>query len=109
SQYDNHDKQGYKFFTFSNVLPFHDLRKNDVRNLMISSPNNNFISYVKEQLEYLRDLRIGAMNFKIDYCNKLDIKLPNRPFSLITATPIISRIHRYRYEEANALDLVNGY
>jgi CRISPR-associated endoribonuclease Cas6 len=67
SQYDNHDKQGYKFFTFSNVFPFHDLRKNDVRNLMISSPNHDFISYIKEQLEYLQDLRIGAMNFKIDY------------------------------------------
>jgi CRISPR-associated endoribonuclease Cas6 len=110
SGYDNHNKQGYKFFTFSNIFPFSDMRKNDQRNLMISSPNNDFVSYVKEQLAYLKDIRIGQMKFKVDYCNKLDIKLPEYDtFSLITGTPIITRIHRYKYEEAGALELVNGY
>jgi CRISPR-associated endoribonuclease Cas6 len=109
SQYNVHDKSGYKFFSFSNVFPWGNIRKNDVRNLMIASPNNDFISYVKEQLEYLPTIRVGAMQFKFDYCNKLDIRLPNRPFSLITATPILCNIQRYRFEEANALDLVNGF
>jgi CRISPR-associated endoribonuclease Cas6 len=67
SAYDNHNKQGYKFFTFSNIFPFSNIRKNDQRNLMISSPNEDFVSYVKEQLEYLQDIRLGQMKFKVDY------------------------------------------
>ncbi len=110
SDFDNHNKTGYKFFTFSNIFPFHDLKKNDIRNLMISSPNNDFISYLKEQLDYLGDIRIGQMKFKVEYTDKLDIILPmHSQFNLITGTPIISRIHRYRYEEVGALDLINGY
>jgi CRISPR-associated endoribonuclease Cas6 len=110
SAYDNHNKQGYKFFTFSNIFPFSNMRKNDQRNLMISSPSDDFVSYVKEQLEYLKDIRIAQMKFKVDYCTKIDMKLPEYDtFSLITATPIITRIHRYRYEELGAVDLVNGY
>ena len=60
SAYDNHNKQGYKFFTFSNIFPFSNMRKNDQRNLMISSPSDDFVSYTKEQLEYLQDIRIGS-------------------------------------------------
>lgn len=110
SAYDSHDKQGYKFFTFSNIFPFSNIRKNDRRNLIISSPNNDFVSYVKEQLEYFQDIRIGQMRFKVDRCNKLDIKLPrDDSFGLITGTPIITRIHQYRYEEVDASDLVGKY
>lgn len=105
-----HDKQGYKFFSYSSIFPFADLKKGDSRNLLISSPNSRFISFLKEQLEYLHEITIGAMKFKIESCRKFDIVL-NRlcSFSLITGTPIISRIHHYRYEQANALHLVNGY
>lgn len=110
SAYDNHNKQGYKFFTFSNIFPFSSIRKNDQRNLIIASPNGDLVSYIKERLEYLQNIRIGQMKFKVDYCNKLDIRLPeNDAFSLITGTPIIIRVHRYRYEEADALELAKGY
>ena len=110
SVYDNHSKQGYKFFTFSNIFPFSNMRKNDQRNLMISSPNDDFVSYVREQLEYSQDIRIGQMKFKVEFCKKLNVKLPEcDTFTLITGTPIITRIHRYRYEEAGALELGNEY
>lgn len=110
SDYDNHNKQGYKFFTFSNIFPFTNIIRNDRRNLIISSPNDNFVSYIKEQLEYLQDIRIGQMRFKVDYCNKIDIEVPeDDTISLITGTPIITRIHRYRYEEAGALELAEEY
>jgi CRISPR-associated endoribonuclease Cas6 len=110
SEYDVHEKNGFKFFTFSNIFPFFDLRKNDRRNLLIASPNKEFVSYLKDQLEYLRDIRIGAMKFSIDACSKFDIRLPSDvPVTLITGTPILCNIHRYRFEEANALHLVNGF
>ena len=112
SEYDNyHNKQGCKFFTFSNIFPFFNIRKNDIRNLIISSPNDNFILYVKQQLEYLQDIIIGGMKFKTDYCNNLSLRLPSdgASFTLITGTPIISRMQRYRYEKAGMLHLVKEY
>jgi CRISPR-associated endoribonuclease Cas6 len=109
SEYDVHEKHGYKFFSFSNIFPFSDLRKGDNRSLLIASPNDNFISYLKDQFEYLHDIRIGAMTFKIENCKKLHNNLPDGPTSLITATPIVCNIHRYRFEEVDALDLVNGH
>jgi len=110
STYDNHNKQGYKFFAFSNIFPFINIRKNDRRNLIISSPNDDFVSYVKEQLEYVQDIRIGQMKFRVDQCTRFDMKLPkDDSFGLITGTPIITRIHQYRYEEVDASDLVGKY
>jgi CRISPR-associated endoribonuclease Cas6 len=108
SEYDVHEKRGFKFFTFSNIFPFYDLKRNDKRNLLISSPQDNFISYLKEQLEYLPDIRIGSMSFKLEYCRKLILHVSDNP-SLITATPIICNIHRYRFEQAGVLHLVNDH
>jgi len=111
SVYDNHDKLGYKFFSFSNIFPFDDLQKNDLRNLIISSPNNEFISYLQEQLEYdSNNIRIGRMKFKIDHSDKLNVTLPNDGmFSLITGTPIIIRIKKENYECMTEHQLTNDY
>lgn len=110
SDYDNHDKQGYKFFSFSNIFPFNNVRKNDVRNLIISSPSNDFISYLQEQLEYVREIRIGRMKFRIDYCDKLNVKLPSHDmFSLITGTPIITRIRKEKYENVGQQQFTNDH
>jgi CRISPR-associated endoribonuclease Cas6 len=112
SEYDSyHNKQGYKFFVFSNIFPFSYVRKNDQRNLIISSPNDNFISHIKQRLESMRDITVGSMKFKAGYCNRLTVKVPpNRAsLTLITGTPIIARMQRYRYEEAGMLHLVNNY
>lgn len=108
SDYNCHDKKGYKFFTYSNVFPWGYVRKNDIRNLIIASPNEGMISYLKEQLEYLHEIRIGAMNFKTEYCNKISLQVPDNT-QLITGTPILCNIHKYRIVEAGAAHLVNGF
>jgi len=51
SKYGVHNKQGNKFFCFSNIFPFDDLREDNLRNLIISSPNNDFISYLHERID----------------------------------------------------------
>jgi CRISPR-associated endoribonuclease Cas6 len=111
SEYDNHDKKGYKYFCFSNIFPFDHLQKNDLRNLIVSSPNNNFISYLQEQLEYdSNNIRIGRMKFKIDSSDKLNVTLPNGSmFSLITGTPIITRIKKEKYVGMAEQQLTNGH
>ena len=98
SKYDNHNKRGSKFFTFSNIFPFHDLKQNDSRNLIISSPNDEFVEFLQQQLEFDRDIAIGQMKFRIQYCDKLNLRVPNDPFSLITGTPIIVRIKKDEYQ-----------
>ncbi len=96
-----HNKEGYKFFCFSNIFPAKDLVKNDVRTLIISSPDSDFISYLDEILlhPYNLEVKVGCMRFKIDYIDKLNVKLPNRSaFTLITGTPITIRIPREKYK-----------
>ena len=95
-----HDKVGYKFFCFSNIFPVNSLIRGDYRNLIISSPNDEFILYLYDQLLYIINshIKIGQMEFVIDAIDKFYINLPiTSPFTLITGTPIIIRIPRERY------------
>lgn len=112
SDYNLHDKKGFKFFSFSQIFPFHNLHKGDRRNLIIASPSRSFIYYLKEQLSYLQDIRIGAMQFKLDYANVLNLQVPENS-SLITGTPIVMRLQQPRYQTAGGqqsqLQFVTGY
>jgi CRISPR-associated endoribonuclease Cas6 len=46
-----HNKEGYKFFCFSNIFPAtKNLEKNDLRTLIISSPDYEFIAHLYEML-----------------------------------------------------------
>jgi CRISPR-associated endoribonuclease Cas6 len=102
SKYDfMHSKQGYKFFCFSNIFPItKNLEKNDLRNLIISSPNNDLISFLNEKLHgNNKQIRIGKMKFKVDSCRKINVVIPTgQQYSLITGTPIIVRIRRDKYD-----------
>jgi CRISPR-associated endoribonuclease Cas6 len=99
---DIHDKEGYKLFCFSNIFPAKDLEKNDVRTLIISSPDPEFIRYLHEilivRLNRLNELKIGTMKFNVDSMQELATRTPdNSSFSLITGTPIIVRIPKEKY------------
>jgi CRISPR-associated endoribonuclease Cas6 len=92
-----HDRRGYKFFSFSGLFPFdYGLRRGDRKSLLISSPDSRFISYLKDQLDYLTEIAIGAMKFKIVLTKKFDVVLSKfGSFSLITGSPIIQAIQPY--------------
>lgn len=95
-----HDKEGYKFFCFSNIFPIKDLEKDDLRTLIISSPVGEFIEYLYKMLSQSSQsqINIGCMKFRIDSAEKLVIKIPNNlPLTLTTGTPIIVRIPREKY------------
>jgi CRISPR-associated endoribonuclease Cas6 len=72
-----HDKDGYKFFCFSNIFPARDLEKNDVQTLIISSPDPGFIRYLYEiltvRMNRLDEMKVGTMKFKIDSLQELSI------------------------------------
>lgn len=102
SKYDYvHDKEGYKFFCFSNIFPANPLVSGDYRTLIISSPDSEFVSYVREVLSkpWNAEVKVGRMRFRIDSLETLLPKIPDSsPVSLITGTPIIVRIPKEIYQ-----------
>jgi CRISPR-associated endoribonuclease Cas6 len=95
-----HDKEGYKFFCFSNIFPALDLKKGDCRTLIISSPDSDFIQSLFEKLDIQSDIevRVGSMKFRIVDVKKLCPKIPtSSKFVLLTGTPIIIRIPKEKY------------
>jgi CRISPR-associated endoribonuclease Cas6 len=97
-----HDKAGFKFFCFSNLIPITSpIFNGELRTLVVSSPDINFISVLHEKMENLNELiKIGHMNFRFDSMKRLNVKVPeNGSCTMITGTPIIIRIPREKYEE----------
>jgi CRISPR-associated endoribonuclease Cas6 len=104
SVYDSlHDAEGSKLFSFSNIFPYYDLHKDDMRTFMISSPDTGFIKYLFDTLQlYIRrqtQINIGYMTFTINFIEEIYPKLPHSNVSLITGTPITIRIPKSKYKE----------
>ncbi|MEM7827614.1 MAG: CRISPR-associated endoribonuclease Cas6, partial [Candidatus Aenigmatarchaeota archaeon] len=97
-----HDKKGYKFFCFSNIFPIGDTKAGDMRNLLISTPDNLFIKFLEDKLKKLANdnklINIGEMSFKIEEISLLKTRL-GRDCRIISATPIIIRIPERNYEK----------
>ncbi len=101
-----HDKKGYKFFTFSNIFPLPkeglDVKNEELKKLIISSPSSIFIKILeeklKEKMEKKEKIHIGEMEFEIEKVKVFRIKLRNN-LRLISATPIIIRIPEKNYEK----------
>lgn len=93
-----HDQKSYKFFCFSNLFPIGDIKKGDIRNFIISSPSKIFIKILSEKLNELDEVHIGDYSFTIKELSIFQIKL-KKNCKLISATPIIIRIPKARYNE----------
>jgi len=97
-----HDKSGYKFFCFSNIFPIGNVKDGDIRNLLVSSPDNLFIRFLEKKLKELVDadevLNIGEFQFKVDKISLIKMKL-KKNCKLISATPIVIRIPEKNYEK----------
>ena len=100
-----HDKIGCKFFSFSNLIPpSKAISKGSLRNLIISSPDEDFIETIASRMNQLigRDINIGKMAFKVVSVRPFEIKVPEDDFYefvLTTGTPVVIRIPRYRWNE----------
>jgi len=99
--YKIHDKAGYKFFSFSNIFPM-NTGKGDDRNIIISSPDRDFIAVILDRLKEIGDekdnlLHIGEYEFEMAELKKLKAKLGNSA-KIITGTPIVIRIPKKNYE-----------
>lgn len=114
SPYENiHDQHGAKPFTFSNIFPFTDLKKGDIRSFIISSPDHTFIRYLYDmfqtKMERQAQTNVGYMVFKISFLKEIHSRLPQNNVNLITATPITIRIPREMYERYGYEPVYNNF
>ncbi|MEM2857097.1 MAG: CRISPR-associated endoribonuclease Cas6 [Candidatus Nitrosocaldaceae archaeon] len=103
---DIHDKDGYKFFCFSNIFPYSSIiKKGDKKHLFISSPSDDLIMYIAKRVrEHKRSkdvISVGAMKFLINGLKIIRCTLNKSQFTFIAATPIIVRIPREKYTGLN--------
>lgn len=98
--FNRHDNVDYKLFTFSNIFPAKDMKLGDIRTLIVSSPDSDFIKWMYGQLSLMshstNQVEIGEMQFEIESVNFLKTFV-NDNTALITGTPIIMRIPKERY------------
>jgi CRISPR-associated endonuclease/helicase Cas3 len=95
-----HDKEGYKFFCFSNIFPASDLKEGDVRHLLVSSPDSDFIKHIvsvfNERRRSGEKVSVGKMEFFVKKAEILKLSL-KMPLTIITGTPIVIRIPKEKY------------
>lgn len=98
-----HDKKYYKFFCFSNIFPLSaEMKKGDIKYLLVSSPNIRLIKVIATKLKEIKHtssiIDISGMKFIILGYKIFNSRFKKENLRLITATPIIIRIPRYKYE-----------
>jgi len=97
---DLHDRQGYKFFSFSNIFPSVDMHVGDLRRFLVSSPESELVRVFMDRLDDLHRrgsrVNIGEMSFTIDSVSVLDPRI-GRSCALASGTPIVVRIPKINY------------
>ncbi|MGI0046912.1 MAG: CRISPR-associated endoribonuclease Cas6 [Nitrosotalea sp.] len=93
-----HDKQGFKFFCFSNIYKPKD---SNHHSLIISSPDQYFITQVEYQLNKIIENQIPIELGSLFELIKI-VKIPERnlglPLKVITQSPIVIRIPIEKYQ-----------
>lgn len=81
-----HDQVGFKFFNFSNIFPVSDFEKNSLKKLIISSPNNDLIKSLYNQLRKKNSFYLK--NYKMELL-KVELLRDRHCSKFITSTPIV--------------------
>lgn len=93
-----HDKHGFKFFCFSNIYKAKDLNHHS---LIISSPDQDFITQVEYQLNKIIEnqipVEIGGL-FELIKVVRIPVKNLEFPLKVITQSPIVIRIPVEKYQ-----------
>ncbi|MDG7036556.1 MAG: CRISPR-associated endoribonuclease Cas6 [Nitrososphaerota archaeon] len=99
-----HEKKGYKFFCFSNIFPYGDFQTGSEKNLLISSPDLEVLKSIESachrRIESDQPIIIDNLRFKISGISKpFRIDLMHDQVNIITATPIVVRIPKAKFED----------
>jgi CRISPR-associated endoribonuclease Cas6 len=99
-----HEKRGYKFFCFSNIFPYGDFHEGIERNLLVSSPDPAIIKSIeraaRSKIRINSAFFVGGLQFTISSVSEpFRIALDETEVTVHSATPIVMRIPKIRYEE----------
>lgn len=93
-----HDKQGFKFFCFSNI---YKAKGANHHSLIISSPDQDFITQVEYQLNKIIEndipIELGSL-FELIKIVRIPDKNLEFPLKVITQSPIVIRIPIEKYQ-----------
>jgi CRISPR-associated endoribonuclease Cas6 len=94
----NANKQMFTPFCFSNIFPYGNMKKEDVRNIVISSPNEKLILFIYNKIRRIRaPIHLGAMHFHIINSKFFRTNI-SYPLVIASVTPIIMRIPQHVYQ-----------
>jgi len=101
---DLHDLKGSKFFSFSNLIPpSKTVQGGSRRSLIIASPSTDLVKGMRDEAERLigSEINIGPMRFQLQGSEIFEARIPDeyQDCGLVTGTPIVLRIPRYRLQE----------
>ena len=84
-------------FCFSNLFPYGNMKIDQIKNIIVSSPDANLILALYNEINKIQSpIHLGRSIFLIDDCKIFNIKI--KRFNISTGTPIIIRIPQYVYE-----------
>lgn len=81
-----HNTVGFKFFNFSNIFPVSDFEKNSLKKLIISSPNNDLIHCIYNNLKFKDSFKLK--NYPMEILKVMILK-NNKCNNFISSTPIV--------------------
>ncbi|MGN0177186.1 MAG: CRISPR-associated endoribonuclease Cas6 [Methanobrevibacter sp.] len=91
-----HNVQGFKFFNFSNIFPISKFERNNLKKLIVSSPDKFLINALYSSLKNKNTFRLNKYKMEL---LKVKILRNNDCFNFISATPIVlfkdNKINRY--------------
>jgi len=100
--FNKHDNIGYKFYSFSNLIPPINVKKDEIRTLIVSSPDIDFIRWIygriSEMSHSAKPVNIGEMQFELESVSFLKAFIDSGS-AIITGTPIVMRIPREKYTD----------
>lgn len=81
-----HDKNGFKFFNFSNIFPLGDYTPNSIKKLIISSPDSTLISTLYQSLQNITFFKLGSCPMELLKVKPVKTIITD---NIQTATPIV--------------------
>jgi len=99
-----HDKQGCKYFSFSNILPpTRIIHEGSRKSLLVASPDKAFITAIMNKLRDIigQTMRIGEMIFALEGFEPLQpsVREDWNECMISAGTPIVVRVPRRRCKE----------
>lgn len=100
---DIHNKKSYKFFCFSNIFSEKScssefFTKSQVYNLIISSPDKNFLKALCQKFIEKEEITIEQAKFNLKEVKFLNLRF-SKNFKIISISPIIIRIPKEKYKD----------